>query len=288
MNARVMMAMATVVLAGNMSVIEAQAPAQKPAAQPPPAQAVKPPAPPQPQPPPVQVVKPQAPAPSRPAAPPVAARAAITLVVTDMVGKTLPGVRVELNGPVTREATTSRDGALTFEGLRAGTYRLRFETAEFITLERDVTVRTGPPTEVDAALDRAAAKTAEPASPPPPAPDCRSSVPPDPNASVAFMALPDWIERNLIGRNDPQKETGVGRTPAMTASVVQVRDPTKERGRADTDEMLYVIAGEGTLRAKGRDQALEAGSLVVIPRGVTYTLERRGRNPLIALSIVSK
>ena len=52
--------------------------------------------------------------------------------------------------------------------------------------------------------------------------------------------------------------------------------------------MLYVIAGEGVLRAKGRDQSLEAGSLVVIPRGVTYTLERRGRNPLIALSIVSK
>jgi homogentisate 1,2-dioxygenase len=33
---------------------------------------------------------------------------------------------------------------------------------------------------------------------------------------------------------------------------------------------------------------LDAGSLAVIPRGVAYTIERRGRNPLIALSIVGK
>jgi mannose-6-phosphate isomerase-like protein (cupin superfamily) len=282
MSARVLMALAAVVLAGNMSVSEAQTPPQKPVVPPPPpAQAVKPPA--QPQPP---APKPQAPAPPRQAA--VAARAGMTLVVTDMVGKTLPGVRVDLSGPVTREATTSRDGALTLEGLRPGTYRVRFEAADYITLERDVTVRTGPPMEVDVALDKAAVKPPEQAPPPPPASDCRSSVPPDPNASVAFVALPDWIQQNLIGRNDPLKETSVGHTPVMAASVVQVRDPTKERGRADTDEMLYVIAGEGMLRAKGRDQALEAGSLVVIPRGVTYTLERRGRNPLIALSIASK
>jgi mannose-6-phosphate isomerase-like protein (cupin superfamily) len=197
-------------------------------------------------------------------------------------------VRIVLTGPVSREATTSRDGAMTLEGLRPGTYRVRFEAADFITLERDVTIKTGPPMAVDVALDRAARKAPEPATPPPPVLDSRASVAPDPNASVEFMALPDWIERNLIGRSDPQKETGVGHAGVMAASVVQVRDPTKERGRADTDEMIYVIAGEGVLHAKGRDQALEAGALVVIPRGVTYTLERRGRNPLIALSIVGK
>jgi mannose-6-phosphate isomerase-like protein (cupin superfamily) len=80
----------------------------------------------------------------------------------------------------------------------------------------------------------------------------------------------------------------VGRTPVTTATIVQVRDPIKERGRTDADEMLYVIAGEGVLRAKGRDQALDAGSFVVVPRGVTYSVERRGRNPLIVLSIVGK
>lgn len=278
MSARVLMALAAFVLAGNMSPSEAQVVAQKPVTQqPPPVQAVKPPAP-----------RPQVSSPPRYTALPAAARLVITLVVTDTIGKTLPEVRVTLNGPVTRQGMTSRDGMLRLEGLRAGTYRLRLEAPEFITLEREVTVKAGPPTEVDVALDRSPVKAAEPPPPPPAASDCRSSIAPDPNATVDLVSLPDWIERNLIGRNDPLKETTVGHTPVMVASVVQVRDPTKDRGRADTDEMIYVIAGEGTLRAKGRDQSLEAGSLVVVPRGVTYTLERRGRNPLIALSITSK
>jgi len=33
---------------------------------------------------------------------------------------------------------------------------------------------------------------------------------------------------------------------------------------------------------------LVAGAFVVVPRGVGYSIERRGRNPLIALSIVGK
>ena len=69
---------------------------------------------------------------------------------------------------------------------------------------------------------------------------------------------------------------------------MQVREPIKDRVRGDADEMLYVIAGEGVLRAKGRAYDLTAGSFAVVPRGVAYTLERSGRNPLIALSMVSK
>ncbi len=122
-----------------------------------------------------------------------------------------------------------------------------------------------------------------------PPPDAgRAPVAPDPSASVEMLSLPDWIERNLIGRSDPIKETNVGKTTVTTATVVQVREPLKDRVRNDADEMLYVIAGQGVLRSKGRDHALEAGSFVVIPRGVGYSIERRGRNPLIAVSIVGK
>ncbi len=279
MISRALTAVAAALLIASLSAggAQAQAPAQKPPAQQPPPQAAKP-APPPP------AVRPPA-ATSRPAAG-SAARGAITLVVTDPVGKTIPAVHVVLSGTASREGTTSRDGALTLEGLRPGTYRLRFEAADFITLEREVAVKTGPAAEVDVALDRAPVK---PAAPPPPAPkDCRAEIPVDPNAAVALLQLPDWIQRNMIGRNDPQKEDSVGRTAVMTPSVIQVRDPTRQRGQNDADEILYVIAGEGVLRAAGRDQALDAGSLAVVPRGVVYTLERRGRNPLIALSVVGK
>jgi mannose-6-phosphate isomerase-like protein (cupin superfamily) len=213
----------------------------------------------------------------------------LALAVTNLVGEAAPGVHVVLTGPVSREGTTGRDGALRFQMLRAGTYRLRFESPEYITLEREVAVKAGPAIEVEVALARVPEKPAPP--PPTPAPDAPPAAEPvaaSPNAAFELLSLPDWIERNLIGRSDPQRETVVGQAPAATARVVQVRDPIRERVRPDADEMLYVIAGEGVLRAKGREYDLTAGSFAVLPRGVAYSLERRGRNPLIALSMVTK
>ena len=158
MIARLSTVLAATLLVASVSTLAAQTPppAQKPAAQPPPAQASKP----------------TPPATSRTAA--ASARGVITLVVTDPVGKTLPDARVVLTGAMSREGKTSRDGALTFEGLRSGTYRLRLEAADFITLEREVTVRTGPAAEVDVALDPAPVKPVEP--PPAPPQKCRGEV----------------------------------------------------------------------------------------------------------------
>ncbi len=215
----------------------------------------------------------------------------MAVAVTDLAGEAAAGVRVALNGPVAREGTTTRDGLVRFQTLRVGTYRLRLESPDFVTFEREVTVKAGPLVEVEVTLSRVPEK---PTTPPPPlvpveaAPAEPAPLPLNPNATVDLLALPDWIERNLIGRSDPQRETVVGRAPGATARVVQVRDPIKDRVRGDADEMLYVIAGEGVLRAKGRTYGLTAGSFAVVPRGVTYTLERSGRNPLIALSMVSK
>ena len=51
--------------------------------------------------------------------------------------------------------------------------------------------------------------------------------------------------------------------------------------------MLYVVGGDGTLRLAGRDIPVAAGSFAVVPRGTTYGLSRRGRNPLIVLATLS-
>jgi mannose-6-phosphate isomerase-like protein (cupin superfamily) len=246
--------------------------------------------------PPVQAPPPATPqAPQRPvtpAAPPAAApRASIAIGVTDLGGSALPDVKVTVDGPVLREGVTGKDGVLKLQGLRVGTYRIRFEAKDFITFEREVVVKATMPIETDVALNRAPARAPEPqpAAPSPQAPASRPQPPPvEAGTSVDVRMLPDWIEQNLVGRNEPLKETTIARTPGATATVVQVRDPLKDRVRADADEMLYVIAGQGVLRFKGRDLSLDAGAFAVIPRGVTYTLERRGRNPLIALSIVGQ
>jgi mannose-6-phosphate isomerase-like protein (cupin superfamily) len=53
------------------------------------------------------------------------------------------------------------------------------------------------------------------------------------------------------------------------------------------DEVLYVVAGEGTVRAKGEPTDIAAGSLSVMPRGVVHSIDRRGRNPLILVSMLA-
>ena len=280
MRTRILLALSALILA-TAAAAQAQAPPQKPPAQTvPPATTA-----------PAQSQPPAAPKPQAPPQAATAARISMAIAVTDLAGEAAPGVRVALSGPVAREGTTARDGLLRFQTLRAGTYRLRFESPDFVTFEREVTVKAGPLVEVEVTLSRVPEKPAQP--PPPPAavpatPTEAPTVAPSPNATVELLALPDWIERNLIGRSDPQRETVVGRAPGATARVVQVREPIKDRVRSDADEMLYVIAGEGVLRAKGREYGLTAGSFAVVPRGVAYTLERSGRNPLIALSMVSK
>jgi mannose-6-phosphate isomerase-like protein (cupin superfamily) len=283
MSSRVLNVVAAFVFAAaSAAAAQAQPPAGGSQAQPPAGtQATKPPA-----------VAP-APAPARAAAPPpAAARGAATLMVTDQSGSSLADVHVKVTGPVDREGTTGRDGVLRLQALKPGTYRMRFSSPDFITLERETTIKVGPPAEIDVALDRAPPRPAEP-SPSQSQTSARVSgtsgtIAADPNATAESVGLPDWIEKNLIGRNDPLKETVVGHTAAATATVVQVREPVKDKVRSDADEMLYVIAGDGVLRSKGHELTLDAGALVVLPRGVSYSIERKGRNPLIALSIVTK
>ena len=91
----------------------------------------------------------------------------------------------------------------------------------------------------------------------------------------------DYIEQN------PVKEDQLGCTASAKTTLLQLKDPLPEQSRADADEVLYVVAGEGTLRLGGKDMPLKSSSLVVVPRGTTRAVTRKGRNPMYLLSIVS-
>ena len=51
--------------------------------------------------------------------------------------------------------------------------------------------------------------------------------------------------------------------------------------------MLYVVAGEGVQRIGGKEMPLTAGTFLVVPRGTSHSIARRGSRPIILLSIVS-
>ena len=110
-------ALAACLCAAPVSTVRAQSAA--PPVQPPPAQT------------PPSVAKPQPPR----QAPATAARASAAVTVTDQSGNALPDVHVTVTGPVAREGTTGRDGTLRLQALKPGTYRLRFQAQEFVTLE---------------------------------------------------------------------------------------------------------------------------------------------------------
>jgi mannose-6-phosphate isomerase-like protein (cupin superfamily) len=194
--------------------------------------------------------------------------------------------------------------------MRDGAYHLRFERMGFSTQERDLTLRGGQPDVIEVALS--AATTSEPgprgpgradavlATPPAPPPSQRPAPTPPPQASGPVVtapppasgdqktvSIPTFLDRNLIGR-EPLKESILGCTQTATTRLLQLRDTLVEHVHANVDEMLYVVAGEGSLVIPGRGAAAIApGSLSIVPRGAPHAIERRGKNPLIVLSILS-
>jgi mannose-6-phosphate isomerase-like protein (cupin superfamily) len=205
-----------------------------------------------------------------------------TVTVTDSTGQPLPGTAVTMTGPVERTGRTAANGSVHFAGLRAGVYRVRFEHEGFIAFEREVNVPGTQAEEIGATLT---------AAPPPPAPE---PAPPAPVSSTTAPAgepralvLVDFIEKNLVSGKDPKREDQLGCTASARTMLVQLRDNSPEQATNDADEVLYVIAGEGTLRLGNRDVPVQSSSVAVVPRGTARGLMRKGRNPLIVLSVIS-
>jgi mannose-6-phosphate isomerase-like protein (cupin superfamily) len=205
-------------------------------------------------------------------------------MVTAVDGRTLPDTVVKASGPVDREAQTDPSGLVTFANMSPGTYRLRFEHEGFITFEKEVSLTAGKPLRASATLSAA--------PPPPPAP--KPEPPPQPAAQPVSAGnyqpnvanFESWIDSSFIGRA-PSKRLVAGCTASATSAMVQTNESIAERTRGDADETIYVVAGEGSIKMGGRDHALTASSLVIIPRGTAHSITRRGSRPLMFVSTVS-
>src|SRR5687768_2930676 len=81
--------------------------------------------------------------PAAPAVPSTATTA--TLTVTDLSGAPLNDVRVNLIGALDRSGSTGTNGVVKFDGLRAGTFRVRFEKEGYTLFERELEIRAGQP-----------------------------------------------------------------------------------------------------------------------------------------------
>ena len=205
-------------------------------------------------------------------------RATLAVRVTDPAGMPIGGVRVSVDGPTPRQATTEQ-GRIAFENLALGSYRLRFEREGFITLERELIARAGAPIDVKVTLTPAPKPPLEPVAPPPPSPG-----PVNVNAAPVVIDMSGFIESNFVGRTG-QKNSQLACGSGGAATLIQLREPLAEHAHAEADEFLYVIAGEGNARLNGREEKLRVGFFMLVPRGLPHTLTPSGRTPLVALSV---
>jgi cupin domain/carboxypeptidase family protein len=243
--------------------------------------------------PPAQTPPPQTPPPQgqTPAPPRTAPRAATTtpststlaVHATDKSGNGIQGVAVAISGPVERSGLTGGDGSISFRSMRAGTYRLRFEHEKYVTLEREVVLRGA--SEVAVALNPAPVQPVVAPPPPPqaatPAPEQRKLRPVEPRA----LSIPDFVDKNFIRSSEPQKSSLIACTDGGGARILQVKEPLTNQQNDTADQLLYVVAGAGTVRVRDQAYQAEPGWFVLIPRGVQHGIRREGRNPMIALTV---
>lgn len=236
---------------------------------------------------PIETPRPTQPRPAAPRPRPAGTAATtMTIKVTDSGGAPLVGANVTATGPATRAGVTDATGTVRFLSMRSGTYRLRFESPTTITLERDVVLRAGmEPIE-------ATPTPAPPPPPPPPAPEPTRNDPisgrgPLQAPQPRTVSIPEFIERNMLGNREPAKTTQVACGATSVTNVLQIRDPLKDQSHPDAEALIYVVGGEGLLVLPIADVPLAAGTFSLVPRGTTYTLQRRGRSGLVLLQTLT-
>ena len=200
------------------------------------------------------------------------------IAVRDQDGTALSDVRLVLSGTGTGEFVTGGAGTTVIPDLKDGTYRLRCEHEGFITLEREFTVRGGAYSQIDVVLN-----AAPPPPPPPPAPEPAPPAAIPPGGRSVTLSIVDYLDKNFIGR-EPLKESILACNPLETVRLLQMREAVAQHVHEGNDEVIYVVAGEGTVRIGDAPTPVRAGSLVVVTNGTGHAFERAGKNPLIVVS----
>lgn len=205
-------------------------------------------------------------------------------MATDASGNPIGGVRVNISGPSERSGTTGTDGMLRVTGLQVGTYRLRFTSEAIVTFEREVAIRAGQTPDIDVTL------TAAPPPPPPPPPTPEPVViqpTVGPAGIPAAPSLLDFLSRNTIRNNEPRRDTLVSCSGNTRATLVQLNQNQAQRAYQSAEVTYYIIQGEGTLRADGKEAPLGQGSFISMPRGIAHEIVKGGRRPLIMIATLS-
>ncbi len=262
-------------LATSLSTFAQSPPAQtpaKPAAQTPPKTTAPPQAPPP------RTGTPATPARPRTTAPAQAAgRSGLTFNVNNPGNEPLDGVHVQVTGPMERTGDTNSAGQLNFPGLPPGTYRIRFSGERVVTFEREAVLTAGKVTPVQVMLNLAEVKKEEPKPLPPPPPPLVGPV-----GSPQWGSLTDLAKRAQQSK-PVRKEVLLACSGNSRSMLVLLTEDQPERVYDDAEATYYVLDGQGVVKIGDRPGDVTTGSFVSVPRGMPFTVTRRGNKPLVML-----
>lgn len=206
----------------------------------------------------------------------------MAITVNDSSGATIGNVHVEVMGPMARMGDTNEAGQVNFPGLPAGTYRLRFTGDEVIAFEREATLRGGQVTPVQVTLTRAEAKK-EVAPPPAPAPKPATA---GPVGSPQWGSLTDLAKKAQQSK-PPLREVRLACSGNSRSTLLVLTEDQTQRVYDDAEATYFVLEGQGIVTIGNRPGEVSSGSFVSVPRGMPYTVTRRGNKPLVMLWVLS-
>ena len=213
----------------------------------------------------------------------------LALTVVGENGVPLSGANVKLHGATTdRAGTSGADGVVTLVSLPPGTYRARIVRDGYVTLDKELTIRAGARLATEAVVAAAPPPPVPPPAPSPtptPTPQATSTLKPGSPSVSSIVNLAEQMEKAL--RDSPTVERDLGCSGGSASRLIMTRENITLHTHGDADEMLYIVAGEATLSVADKDQPVAAASFAVVPRGMSHSLTRRGRNPLLVLSVRS-
>jgi mannose-6-phosphate isomerase-like protein (cupin superfamily) len=207
----------------------------------------------------------------------------MAITATDGKGSPFADVTVELTGTDSRNGRTNGAGQLSFPGLKAGTYRLRFSGDGVTAFEREVTLKAGEIAQLPITLTAAAPPKVVAA--PPPAP----TAPPPPVVGPVGEPQVGSVTRLA----DQQKNAKERREMLISCSgntrnvLLVLTEEQPQRIYDGAESTFYVISGQGAAIVGKLQSLITAGSIIAVPRGTPFTLARQGRQPLAMLWTLS-
>ncbi len=112
---------------------------------------------------------------------------------------------------------------------------------------------------------------------------CASAPSPGPRdfSRPEIADLQAQLERNPIGPGEAVRITKLVDSSDMSGLLVQVRDSMPPHFHKLTQEVVYMLRGEGLFQLGSERYPIKAGAVMRIPAGQTHTFTNQGQAPAV-------